>query len=373
MRRAYNRSLKNICFTYIAFIAIGFSIGIFLSTYIKRPLLIPHFEVCFQNPRIEITAGVISNNPSDYWKPVSSAKVGIAVLEDRKRYVCPMFVGHFGGRLGNIMFLYASNYGLAADLNLTLSMSNNDSIYEPFENVPRSQIKRPQLCQSYDHYNQPYGRIYVNFPVLQKGSNVRFIGWLQSWKYFSHSFDDIRQQFVWKMHIRKRALKIISNLVKLQYGTDKVNANYNVTTVAIHIRRGDFIFYKKPMADKRYIESAKKYFMTRHKRLLFIVATNPDTEAHDWCTYNVINGSGVSMMTGNNDQYVDLAILTLTDHIIISTGTYGWWGGFLNKGTVVHYDWIPPMYYQSKREDFILPWWVGIKSTTKYHPGPPMK
>ena len=122
---------------------------------------------------------------------------------------------------------------------------------------------------------------------------------------------------------------------------------------------------KRPITDKIYIESAKEYFMTIYKRVLFTVATTTDTDARDWCVHNIVQGTGESVMSGRNDPYVNMAILTMTDHIIISTGSFGWWAGFLNKGTVVHYDWIPPGHHTYRREDYILPWWVGIKSTTK--------
>ena len=387
-------------FRSFSFMIIGFAMGVIVTTYTNLPQLAQQVQVGVHEPLIKTTSGVtppmmfsqnklnfkvpqnqslslpnvtrkpwrlfplISDNPKDYWKPVTPENVGIAVLEDRKRYVCP----GFGDRLGNLMFLYASNYGLAVDLNITLAMSTRDPIYTPFDKVPRPPTERFKLCKHRTQsYNQRFGRIYVNFPVMPKGPNVRFGGYLQCWKYFSHSFDDIRQQFSWKMHIREKASEIISNLVKLRYRNNTVN----VTTVSMHIRRGDYVSEKRPMADKIYIESAKEYFMTRYKRVLFIVAANPDKEAQDWCKRNIINGSGVSVMSGKNDRYIDMAILTLTDHIIISTGTYGWWGGFLNKGTVVHYDWIPPGYYKFRREDYILPWWVGINSTTKYPRGPP--
>ena len=39
---------------------------------------------------------------------------------------------------------------------------------------------------------------------------------------------------------------------------------------------------------------------------------------------------------------MDLAILILSDHIIISIGTYSWWAGWLCKDTTVYYDLKPP-------------------------------
>ena len=215
---------------------IGFGMGMIITEYTYTPQLAPHVKIGVHGPRIKSTPGMIpamilpqsmslasvtkkswmsfpliSDKPKDYWKPVTAEKVGIAVVEDRNRYVCP----GFHDRLGNLMFLYASNYGLAIDLNFTLAMSTKDQIYVPFENVPRPPAERFKLCrQKTQSYKQRFARIYVNFPVIPNGANVRFVGYLQSWKYFSHSFNDIRQQFSWKMRIRKTASRIIDNLVK---------------------------------------------------------------------------------------------------------------------------------------------------------------
>ena len=139
-------------------------------------------------------------------------------------------------------FIYASNYGLAVDLNITLDMSTRDRLCVPFARIPRPPTERSKLCrQRTQSYKQNFSAIYLNFQVMPERPNIRFNGYLQSWKYFSHSFDDIRQQFSWKLHIKEKALGIIDNLVKLRYG----KSTANVTTVSIHVRRGDFISEKK--------------------------------------------------------------------------------------------------------------------------------
>jgi len=72
--------------------------------------------------------------------PRRTFQAGSAVRIDRKRYVCPTF----GPRLGNLMFLYASNYGIAFDNNMTLALSIHDLIY-PL--IPTPVIKgRFALC-----------------------------------------------------------------------------------------------------------------------------------------------------------------------------------------------------------------------------------
>lgn len=283
-------------------------------------------------------------------------QVGCAVKMDRHRYVCPTL----GYRLGNMMFLYASNYGVAYDYNLTLALDERDAIYEPFINIPKSSLDRARRCAGFKmRFIQERARYYQKFKIPRNG-NVALYGYLQTWKYFSHSFEDLKQQFRWKWNIHHKALRIIKKLSNTYYA---LGGYGHVTTVGIHIRRGDYVREHRPMADREYVETAKSYFLERYKHVLFIVATNVDEEAKQWSEANVINGSGLSVFAGFNNKFVDMAVLSLCKHVIISTGTYGWWAGFLNKGRVVHYDWIPPHHVKFNREDYILPQWIGIKPT----------
>ncbi|XP_033755231.1 galactoside 2-alpha-L-fucosyltransferase 2-like [Pecten maximus] len=291
-------------------------------------------------------------------RKIAKSEVGIAIWQDMNRYIC----NGYGPRLGNLMFLYATCYGVAYDFNMTLALNNGEYIYGPFEGIPKPKKQKSQYCRGgQKSFNEAKPRYYKRFDIKRTDKYVRLNGYLQSWKYFANSFDDIKHQFTWKKNIREAVDKIIAQLVKTSYPTDDFKS---VTTVGIHIRRGDYVSEHRPMADKPYIESAKQYFLSRYSKVLFIVATNPVTEARIWCTENIINGTGKSVFSGkNNDRYVDMALLSMTNHVIISTGTYGWWAGFLSKGTVIHYDWIPPNHYKFNREDYVLPYWVGIKAT----------
>lgn len=38
----------------------------------------------------------------------------------------------------------------------------------------------------------------------------------------------------------------------------------------------------------------------------------------------------------NKNPAVDLCVLSKCDHVIMTTGTFGWWGGYLSGGTVIY-------------------------------------
>ncbi|KAH3835789.1 hypothetical protein DPMN_109153 [Dreissena polymorpha] len=46
------------------------------------------------------------------------------------------------------------------------------------------------------------------------------------------------------------------------------------------------------------------------------------------------NNWKVAFLEGNSDA-VDMAVLSLCDHTIVSTGTFGWWAAWLAGGTTI--------------------------------------
>lgn len=65
-----------------------------------------------------------------------------------------------------------------------------------------------------------------------------------------------------------------------------------------------------------------------------------------------------------HDAGFDLALLSVCDGVIMSTGTYGWWGAWLaNKTTIYFSNWPrigSPLFAQFTREDFFPPSWIPI-------------
>ena len=60
-----------------------------------------------------------------------------------------------------------------------------------------------------------------------------------------------------------------------------------------------------------------------------------------------------------------MALLARCDHVIMSVGTFGWWGGWWSGGKVVYYKHypakVPWMAKNFKAEDHFLPSWVGME------------
>ncbi|KAK2150058.1 hypothetical protein LSH36_426g02041 [Paralvinella palmiformis] len=79
-----------------------------------------------------------------------------------------------------------------------------------------------------------------------------------------------------------------------------------------------------------------EYFKTKYNKVQFIVASDD----LDWCKENI---KDQHIIYYNHDSIMDLAILSFSNHIITSIGTYSWWVGWLCRGTTIYYNISPPV------------------------------
>ncbi|CAF1234421.1 unnamed protein product [Rotaria sordida] len=100
------------------------------------------------------------------------------------------------------------------------------------------------------------------------------------------------------------------------------------TCVGIHIRRGDFLLVRRASSDQ-YILNAMNHFVSKYHLVRFIIATDDKS----YCR-KLFNKRNDVIFTPNSFSAAhDLTVLTLCDHLIITVGTFGWWGAFLNNKT----------------------------------------
>lgn len=82
------------------------------------------------------------------------------------------------------------------------------------------------------------------------------------------------------------------------------------------------------MADLDYIEKAKNIFINKYKKVQFLVVSDDK----EWCRKN-LKDVIISTLTDPGDE---MALMKLSDHVIITVGTFGWWGAWLSGGTTVY-------------------------------------
>ena len=124
-------------------------------------------------------------------------------------------------------------------------------------------------------------------------------------------------------------------------------------------------YYGHNPVTPEYVTRAMTYFLTRFQHVHFVVASQDVA----WCRAHVARPDRQSLVTimEGNSAAVDLAALTLTDHMIVSIGTFGWWAGYLNPGTKTYMkDFIGAdsdfsnNFDDLNATDYIYPGWVPL-------------
>jgi len=234
----------------------------------------------------------------------------------------------FLGRLGNQLFQYASIVGIAQQSGATPCFDHNP-LSEYFEHKEGMCVRPSRVGFEQQNEQKDYA-IYKNFQVNR---DTEISGFLQSHFYFP---PDVLQHIQIKERFRSEARLILSHVL---------NATSNRPRVAIHIRKlhGTHelfhmnIFEASESEDDAYLRFPSPSFFAHamarvrqaHPSAIFIVIS----DSPEWCTKQpYLQHADVHIVTQKNSPILDLALIAACDHVILTRGTFGWWGAFLGAG-----------------------------------------
>jgi hypothetical protein len=121
-----------------------------------------------------------------------------------------------------------------------------------------------------------------------------------------------KEEFTFKDTIRCQAEDIIKN-----FRTKEV--------VAVHIRRGDNVVNPTfPVISIEYIQAALNVFSDKEYNFLII------SDDIFYCKEIFPEVENIKFSTATSD-FVDMCLMTLCDHNIISNSSFSWWGAYLNN------------------------------------------
>ncbi|CAG5128254.1 unnamed protein product, partial [Candidula unifasciata] len=241
------------------------------------------------------------------------------------------------GRLGNHMFMYASLLGIARAQGRRTFCDPSSDLAKAFKlsnvGVIKGSEKWPVIKeQSF------YDERMMNLPM----QNLTIESYLLSYWYFAGVEREVKQEFTFHDTIANAAAMILRDVYV------KNNASM---IVGVHVRRTDFLLkiHKKMgygVPEKSYFMKAislmKSKFLGRNITFLVVSDDLP------WC-HKHLSGKDVSFMPPATAA-VHMAVLSKCDHVIISSGTFGYWSAWLAYGHVIYY----PGYM---RKDSILGKW----------------
>ncbi|XP_074662283.1 galactoside 2-alpha-L-fucosyltransferase SEC1-like [Tubulanus polymorphus] len=262
------------------------------------------------------------------------------------------------GRLGNNMFQYAALLGIAkARGNIPVVLNKGNELRVIF-NLSAKLLSdneyKHRIGYSKDNYVENcclYNpNLMKNIPI--KGKFV-LKGFFQNWKYFHpHVSEQLRREFTFRKVIVDAANSFISSSsagFKREVLYFNKQANYvkslrkrktrsdKVTYVGVHVRRGDITSHyyieagmRQPTMD--YFKKAMAIMESLYENVFYLVCSDD----LDWCRNKFGHMKNVAFCPGK-DRVVDMAILSHSNHSILTVGSFGFWSAFLANGTTTYF------------------------------------
>ena len=259
------------------------------------------------------------------------------------------------GRMGNHMFQYSTLIGVAKRNNMTPIIPPNIDLLDVFD-LPTPQGSKSLLRDPITYPDELSAKYDNKTEHLTPHRDAFIKGYHQSWKYYQNVRDELLDKhFVFHKPIHDKAKSYIQSV------REELNKPKSAL-ISVHVRRGDFVrqrikgFTAAPIP---YYYKAMNYFRRKYKDVLFIICTNDIFWAQD----NLDIGPDIHYST-NTDGAVDLAILAYSDHVIITSGSFSWWAGYLIRGEVIYYHGFPEpntiIGNTTVRADYYPPNWIPM-------------
>jgi len=213
--------------------------------------------------------------------------------------------------------------------------------------------------------------------VTLESKNVRTLltcGWFQSWRYVAgiDGGQSLRRQLTWKPEVTTAVLRFLADGRPADW-----NSTVHYARVGLHVRAGDLLDQRKlafgyTIPGRDYFRRAIAFLMRHHAKNATNVQFVVTSDDVDWTRAHlgldqIVADYGQSadlVFSTSADAGFDLALLSSCDDVIMSTGTYGWWAGWLAAGTTVYHRRWPrrgsALYAAFNRADFFPSSWIAL-------------
>lgn len=287
------------------------------------------------------------------------------------------------GRMGNLMFEYASLVGICVarqhDHKMCAHISNANwntwdlpikEFIQTF-NLPLVSAKTCHITRNkYREKSYVYDPHVTN---IQFGTTIQ--GWLQSWKYFHpHAEKVLRELYTVPEVPAHHAENYILNI------RNHIPHDYKV--LGVHIRLGDKInnkqnknFYDQWSLSEDYYKKAIALLTARHKKYALVFFSgggeNADNLNSDrrWTKQHFSGLSNYTFFDHSEDHFVAFKALTLCDAIVVAHSSFSWWAAYQSETLeiVAPYHMFSPSAEKTEgysMEDYYLPWWSVISQNS---------
>ena len=224
------------------------------------------------------------------------------------------------GGIGNQLFSYWTGVVYALKHN-KIPLFYYEGVLESFLNLPFSTKnkvtyetkKMPYFLKNYMHslgYGFGSSDHYLNSDL----DLIHISGYLQDWKNFVGYEDYIRENTIFKNQMSEKSKEISEKMQQED-------------SVAVHIRRGDYLFYGYILLNEKYYTQATNYMKKHLKNPHFYIFTNDKS----WVQTQFKIDAPFTIVDWTEKDYEDLQLMSLCKNFIIANSTFSWWGSFLSK------------------------------------------
>lgn len=252
------------------------------------------------------------------------------------------------GGLCNYLFQIAAAYAYSLKYNKKLILSENDSvvIHKHLSSYKTNILRNVEFVSNVDYsrfkvYNEQ-GFHYTEIPELD--GDIYLIGYYQSAKYWQGYEKEIRELFSFPQEMID-AMK------------EKYKEILSKETCSIHVRRGDFVSQQQyhPVQTMNYYMKGIKQVGINKTYLCF-------SDDIQWCK------ESFSMLPDchfieNQPDYLDLLLMSLTNHNVIANSTFSWFGTYLNNNAgkvIAPKTWFGEAYKDFNTTDLYCENWIKI-------------
>lgn len=295
--------------------------------------------------------------------------------------------------MGNQMFQIASLLAISIDNNATLilpdslllrrgfSLTHSRVRYctERVQSEMRRKIEKiefEECCRFHNLTKSPFNRLQA------------VDGYFQNVKYFERHVPTVQKIFSFHSEVQRRAIDFIENAKlsvsaalaevvdkkmddELVDGLDAASIEDSLILVGIHVRRGIDITMNQRNVHHGHVAAPLDYFQKAmeavekdNTNIVYIICTDNLYWAQ---RYIKSHRKNIRLKYCPGPREVDMAILSICDHLILSTGTFSWWSAFLNiypqKQVFYYSNWPEPgtaLSSMMNKSDYFPTSWTAI-------------
>lgn len=288
-----------------------------------------------------------------------------------------MVIWRIDNGLGNQMFEYANarvwkqkGYDVRLDLNKTYESSYQKCKYDDVRqnSIQNFNISLPEIdVEEYGKYEYIKRDNMMNKLIFFLAEHnlwkYRFYE-EKAYRYFKKPFYLLGNCYVrawfhdekYFKHIRSILLQEFTPRKKIKISKELSEALKNEESVAVHIRRGDYVRVRHALKPA-YYNNAIRMMKQKYQNPIFLIFS----EDLEWAKKNLSNTNDYVYVNEDRklQDYEELMIMSRCRSNIISNSTYSWWGAWLNRNTdkmVI----APKEPWLSKQTNIIPKDWVVI-------------